>query len=403
MKIINKRKKALAAAGAAVIAGALLFFGGFTRQDKSEEKETVNTAAAKAGVVSVTVESIAVAEPYSERNFRAPFSGLLLEVAGEGAELKQGDIIAVFETEELDRQVSLAEIALSEALLKKEKAEADLAKARKTLSDREVLFASGAVSREQLELAAEGVSSAEYELKSVSLAVERSKITLNTAEKNRRDAYIKAPFNGTVLQSMFTPGDWVSQNSVILSFGDISRLRFKGEVDEYDVGRISPGMPVAIKADSIGNTVLHAEIETVSPQAQIISNIAVFTVRAAAENPDLLMKPGMSADLSILLAREEGIIVPSRAVTTVRTRSYVDVLTEEGPETRRVNREADDGINTVVSGGIEDGELVIIPANTGTLPGLVSSVPESSSSGGSSIIPMPVPGGGGGSSGGGGR
>lgn len=99
--------------------------------------------------------------------------------------------------------------------------------------------------------------------------------------------------------------------------------------------------------------------------------------------------PGMSADISVLIRSDKGIVVPSKSVSTVRTRSYIKVLENGEVKTKKISIGANDGVNVAVLSGLEAGELVVIPGSSafslGT--GAVSS--------GSSIIPVTVPGTGG--------
>ncbi len=104
----------------------------------------------------------------------------------------------------------------------------------------------------------------------------------------------------------------------------------------------------------------------------------------------------MSADISILVSADRGILVPSRAVSTVRSRSYVKVYEEEGEEeikTKRVTVGADDGVNVAVLEGLAEGELVVLPDAAGAAaPSQLSQTSQPQGSSGSSIIPLKVPG-----------
>ena len=105
------------------------------------------------------------------------------------------------------------------------------------------------------------------------------------------------------------------------------------------------------------------------------------------DNDEGKLRPGMSADLSILISSDRGLIVPSKVVSSVRDRSYIDVYEDEEVVTLRITTGADDGVNVAVLEGLEEGALVVVP----TTSGLILSSDQASSSG-SSIIPISVPG-----------
>jgi HlyD family secretion protein len=97
----------------------------------------------------------------------------------------------------------------------------------------------------------------------------------------------------------------------------------------------------------------------------------------------------MSADVTVLISNEKGLVVPSKAVTTVRDRSYVDIITAEGvQETVRVTIGSTDGRNTLVSEGLEEGMAVVLPGTA--VPAAAPAA--AAGSAGTSIIPISVPG-----------
>lgn len=94
----------------------------------------------------------------------------------------------------------------------------------------------------------------------------------------------------------------------------------------------------------------------------------------------------MSADISILIQSDKGLVVPSKAVSRVRTRSYIKVFEDGEIKTKRVTTGADNGISIVVLDGLEEGDLVVVEQAAGFS---LSNEPDSA---GSSVIPISVPG-----------
>jgi HlyD family secretion protein len=177
---------------------------------------------------------------------------------------------------------------------------------------------------------------------------------------------------------------------LLLTFADLSKVRLQAEVDEFDIGKVQSGQPVTITSDALGEGSLQSKVERVSPAAEVINNISIFKVSTVLENKDNRLKPGMSADISILISSDKGIVVPSKAVSTVRTRSYVKVFEEEEIKTKRVTIGANDGVNVAVLDGLVEGELVVLPDSAG-----ITLSTQSQTSTGSSVVPITVPGTGG--------
>jgi len=183
----------------------------------------------------------------------------------------------------------------------------------------------------------------------------------------------------------------VSANSQVAVLADVSRLLFRAEVDEYDIGKLRPNMPATVSVPALGNQEFRARVEVISPIAEIVSNISIFKVSVYVDNSEGLLRPGMSADLTFTVSNDRGLVVPLKAVTEVRGRAYVDVYSEDAEaETRRVETGASDGRNIIIREGLSAGEKVIVPG----VPVISTTAAKTSS--GTSIIPISVPGTGGG-------
>jgi len=238
--------------------------------------------------------------------------------------------------------------------------------------------------------AAMTVRSAEFALRAAELAVQQAELALESARTNLEKATVRAPFSGIVLDTSVGIGDLVGSGSALVVLADLSRVRIDAEIDEYDIGRVAPGMRVAITGDALGDESRSSRVERVSPSAEVVNNIPIFTVSAIVDNADGVLRPGMNTDFEIMISSDRGIVVPTKAVSIVRDRGYVDVVVDGVVETRRITVGADDGISTAVLEGLEAGALVVLPESaTLTLSSGVAQTP------GTSIIPINVPGSGG--------
>ena len=394
--IFMSRKRILIILAIVILAAAAVL-AWWNFKDSSVDKEssgedTLAAVEAVSGSVSVRVEGPSVVEPYQTRNIRSSIEGIVVMAVHEGDFVEQGEILISLEGSDKERAVQQAKINLSKAELSRDRNSTNLLKAEKDLADTRQLFNSGAVSGEQVSTAEAAASTARFNLKSSELDLSQIDLVLEFARKDLENINIRAPFPGIVLSTGVVPGDMVNKGSILLSFADLERVRLQAEVDEFDIGKVQEGQKVTVTSDSLGDQKFGSKVERVSPGAEVINNISIFTVSTVLNNADGILKPGMSADLSILISSDKGLIVPSKAVSSVRTRSYVKVYADNEIETRKVTVGADDGVNIVVLEGLEEGELIIIPVAPGFQ--LTST---SSSSSGSSIIPVQVPGSGSGS------
>jgi HlyD family secretion protein len=351
------------------------------------------SAEAVNGTISISVEAVSVAEAVAQVALRNRQAGLVRFALPEGAKVAAGDVVAVMDDTELRKSLAQAELALKQAQVSLERLKAAEAKAGTDLESRRALFASKAATQEQVDLAGDALASATFARRSGELSVEQASLTLEQARRDLAEATLRAPFAGVVSKPDFGPGDYAPANSQLATVVDLSRLQFRAEVDEYDIGKLREGLQATVRIPALDDASFRSKIQSISPIADIVNSISVFKVSAFVDNADGLLRPGMSADVTFMVSNEKGVVIPLKAVTTVRGRSYVDIPAPEGgeTETRRIEIGSDDGRNVIVTEGLELGEFVLLPGAPAPAAPALSKTPS-----GSSIIPISVPGSGGG-------
>ena len=393
----------LAVAAAAALALGVYIFAGFLPSETASGESSSGTAGtvdgesgimvaeAKKGNISIRVEGPSLVEPYRIQEIRSRLSGTVLESAEEGDRIARGEVLVRLDDTDQRNNKRKAELDLQQARLDLQRAELSLEAANGEFLDKEGLFSSGSISRSDFDAVKEAAANAELAVAGARIRVDQSILSLEEAEQLLANTVIRAPFDGVVLSGDTAEGDLVNVGAVLLTFADISRLRLRAEVDEFDIGKVEAGMPVEISADALGDESIRSVVERVSPAAEVVNNISIFTVSTVIRADDGILRPGMSADLSILISDDTGLLVPVSSVSSVRGRSYLDVYANEEIETVRVVTGASDGINIVVTEGLEEGARVIVPQTAGFTLGTGETA-----AGGSSIIPISVPGSGGG-------
>lgn len=402
---------------ALVVALALVAGGTYVYQstlqgngdNATTEEAAVREIAPQPGVVAVEIDAPALIRPLREVTLRSPAGGQLTFVGEEGETVTEGTVVARLDDTDLRMQLERSRLDFSEARLSLQRAQADAERARRELVETQRLFDAGGVSREQLEKSEESLANAVSNVEIRRIAEARARLSVERDETNLARAEMRSPFDGIIMGTSAGAGDSIGTNAAVVTVAQVDQVRVTSEIDEFDVARIQPGMTTNVRIEAVagsGAGPFTGTVERVSPAAQVVSNISVFTVTTIIDNPDALLRPGMSADLVVAIARDEGLVIPARAITTVRTRNYVDVKRlneagEEEVETVRVTIGATDGVQTVVLDGLtEDDRLVVTEQTALNLPTLAP--PDNTSNG---ILPISVPGSSGapgGTSGGGG-
>jgi HlyD family secretion protein len=146
-----------------------------------------------------------------------------------------------------------------------------------------------------------------------------------------------------------------------------------------------------VTLDAIDGRTFRGTVSTVSPAATVSNNIAIFTVTVKIPNPDGALRPGMSAEAEIISQElPNTLLIPKKAVETVRTRSYVQLVGANGQaERHRIRTGPDDGTSVAVTSGLKPGDQVLLPGGTRSTSG--SSTGTTRNQGGA--FPGPPPGG----------
>jgi len=404
---------------------AALLIGGagvyYVQRGKTAAAEvtTVQTATVSQGEVRVSVSGPGTLAAASSSSVSATTGGTLTSVPTVGDQVTRGQLIARLSSATADTGVQNARLALqkSQAQLASlrasqassraqdaqsvvsaqqnvQSAQSSLTAAQQTLGNQQQLYAVGGLSAQDLQAAQVAVqnarqslstaqqalasartqqsarlTSAAQDLSSSQLAVQQAQVGLQDAQTTRAGIKLYAPITGTVATVPVSAGQSVTGSSVggtvIATLIDASQIDLPVQVDETEIGAVKVGQPADVTLDALGDQTFAGKVTRISPEATTESGIAYFTVTVRLPNPDGLLRPGMTAEAEVIQRQASGLIVPKKAVESVRTRSYVQLQTPGGTERTRVRTGADDGTNIIVTSGLQAGDVVELP---GTVP-----------------------------------
>lgn len=297
------------------------------------------------GSVAIKVEGPSVAEPERIQTIRSALEGVVIFVKEEGDSVAEGDILVSLDEDDKQIAIKQAEINLSKTRLTRDKSKDLLKKALTDFEGKKKLLAGGAISADQVDTAETTADNARYTLQAAELDLSQALLSLEVAEKNLENMKVRSPFSGIILSSTLVPGDMVSKGVPLLTIADISKIKLTAEIDEFDIGKVQKGQKVSITSDSLGDRILSSSVYSISPGAEVVNNISIFKVSTILDNKTGSLKPGMSADISILIKSDRGLIVPSKAVSSVRTRSYIKIFENGEIKTKKITIGADNGIS----------------------------------------------------------
>jgi RND family efflux transporter MFP subunit len=153
---------------------------------------------------------------------------------------------------------------------------------------------------------------AQSQIDSAIAAVDAARIALEQAQLNLDRRQIVAPFMGRVGITDIDVGDRIDTNTQVTTLDDRATLLVDFAVPELFVGQVKPGIDVSVELWNSGRDAFTGQV--VAVDSRINENSRAFTTRAAIDNSQDLLRPGMAFEMSISVARGEFLTVPDVAV-----------------------------------------------------------------------------------------
>jgi HlyD family secretion protein len=182
------------------------------------------------------------------------------------------------------------------------------------------------------------------------------------AEATLNMAKIIAPFDGTVTQIGTAAGDQVSAGALAFRVDDLSRLLVDVQISEVDINRVALGQEVTLTFDAILERKYHGKVVEVGQAGDTVQGIVNFTVTVELMDADELVKPGMTAAVSITVEEvTDALLVPNRAVRLIDGERMVYVLRDGQAVRVKVTLGlSSDTKSVVIDGDLKEGDLIIL-------------------------------------------
>ena len=371
MKSKTIRKIILTAAAVAAVVAAVIFTG-----KKGKQQEIIyETAAASTGDIAKYVTATGTIEPVTEVQVGTQVSGIIDKLyADYNSIVKEGQLIA-----EMDKVTLESDLASAKASYQGSEAEYDYQK--KNYERNVKLHEKGLVSDTDFELS-------EYNYRMAESAYNSSKAALAKAERNLGYATITSPIDGVVIDRAVEEGQTVAAGfetpTLFTIAADLTKMQVVADVDEADIGGVADGQRVTFTVDAFPDDIFEGRVEqirlgssssTSSVTSTTTESVVTYEVVISAENPDLKLKPRLTANINIYTEEKSGVLsVPAKALRFAPVGELMKkgtvindcdsrwkVWTREGNvfTAHPVTIGLSDGINTEITGGLDSGTDVI--------------------------------------------
>ncbi|AOY87315.1 hypothetical protein BKP64_03445 [Marinobacter salinus] len=258
-------------------------------------------------------------QPKSEVSVGAEISGLIADVlVEENDEVLKGQVLALFDTEELEVGLQQAEAGLALARASLAEAEATLDEARTDELRTQSLVVRGTAPQADLDKAEATRKRAEARIAYSRATVDQAEAAVSQARTRLEKAVITSPIDGVVLQRSVEPGNTVAANFqtpvLFLLAEDLGQMELHVSMDEADVGLVKAGQPATFTVDAWPGREFEAAVTKVHLYATVENNVVTYTTELAVDNRDHLLQPGMTATATITTGvRQQALRVPNIA------------------------------------------------------------------------------------------
>lgn len=301
-----------------VLAGVGVY--AYYARGKAEDKAAANQAALTRGVIVQAVQATGTLEPVRTVQVGSQVSGVVRAVYADfNSIVRKGEVIAELDPSLLQVQVEVQQANIARQQGDIAQQEVQLENDRANLARARVLFENGLVSPQQLETADLQVKTRQANIDAARKQLVQVEANLHQAELNVSYCTIRSPVDGVVVDRKVDIGQTVQASMTTPQFftiaTDLTTLTLAALVDESDIGSIRRGMPVSFTVDAYGQQPFSGTVEAVRLNAQTASNVVTYPVWITVKNPDLTLRPSMTANLRIVVAEARDVIrVPNQAL-----------------------------------------------------------------------------------------
>lgn len=373
-----KRKKIiiLSVAAVAVIVIAWAIFG----RKSSSNSYYIETATAARGDVSNSVTATGSIEPVTQVEVGTQVSGIIDKLyADYNSVVTKGQLIA-----EMDKVTLQSELTSQQATYDGAKAEYEYQ--QKNYLRNQALHEKQLISDTEFE-------ESTYNYAKAKSAYESSEANLAKAKRNLAYATITSPIDGVVISRAVEEGQTVAAGfetpTLFTIAADLTQMQVIADVDEADIGGVKEGQRVEFTVDAYPNDTFEGTVTQVRLEATEESNVITYEVVISAHNPDLKLKPGLTANVTIYIAERRNVVnIPVKALRFVPdppsskapapeqtpqpqapdNDSLKTVWVQEGQEwkPRQVKVGMDNGVNVEICSGLNEGEVVAVDRKSNT-------------------------------------
>jgi HlyD family secretion protein len=352
-----------------IIALVVVFFLKNSQLVSRSPSYSYNTATIDSGDIAAYISASGTVNPVITVDVVAHVSGVVNQIHADfNSIVKQGEILAQIDPTLYELQVRQADATLS-------KAQAEAEKKRKIYElYKELINTPDRISKYELENSRIEYTSAMEQLKI-------AKAELEKAESNLNSAAIRSPIEGVIISKNIGVGEFIGPSQshpLFVIANDLTKMKVEAHVSEADIGKLREGQEAVFEVDAYPGQQFKGRIQQIRNVPITNNNVVTYDVVILVSNNDeLKLKPGMTAEVQILVANQNDVLrIPTAALRFIPLPSSpldqdsndlqnsptVWILLKNG-RLKAISVEtgiSDDIFTQILGGDIEKGQEIII-------------------------------------------
>ena len=329
------------------------------------------------GDILMSVTATGTVNPVTTVLVGTQVSGTIKDIYVDyNAPVKKGQLIARIDPASFEAQVEQAKANLLSAKANLEKAEATRIDAQRTRDRNRKLFSENLIAKSELDSAETNYETAKASVNAAKAQIAQTEAALKLVETNLRYTKIISPVDGVVISRNVDVGQTVAasfQTPTLFTIAqDLTKMQIDTNVDEADIGKVNVGQDVEFVVDAYPDITFKGRVWQVRNAPITVQNVVTYDVVIKVDNPELRLKPGMTANVSVIVSVKKDVLtIPNAALRFKPSEKGAQTSEKKGPgiwisekgQLRRipVSPGISDGSYTeLVSGDLREGQEIIV-------------------------------------------
>ena len=366
----------------AIALAAVGFAAWFFLVKENNQEVKYKTAKVERGNIEAEVSATGTINAVVTVQVGSQISGTIKELYADfNSVVKKGQVVAILDPKTFIAQRDQAKANLINAGANVERAKADLFDKKRRFDRVTKLYNEGLIASSERDSAEAAYLSSEAQLKSTDAQVEQYKAMLELAEVNLEYTIIKSPVDGIVISRNVDTGQTVAasfQTPTLFTIArDLTKMQVNTNVDEADIGAVKIGQEAAFTVDAYPELVFRGAVSQIRNAPIIVQNVVTYDVIIEVANKNLELKPGMTANVSIITSsRDNALKMPNAALRfkpdgeinkkTVKQEKGAKVWLLQNGQIKPVAVKtgiSDGSYTEVVEGELKEGDMVVVESS----------------------------------------